>query len=369
MDERKRPEKPLSPEIVKLTDKLVKDPKSRFFVPLAEEYLKAGLPDEAVIVLTDGLKIHPNLHAARTILGKVYLEKGEMARAKTEFEQVVKADPENLLAHRKLAKLYKDAGQADKARISCQAVLSLNPKDAEMRSIIEELNRIESAERQMAEAGETPSTAPSSIKMSVEQTAYAEPERGREPEASEPIVSGAPSVSIEAADASSAPHEPEPASPVLVETPVGPAAGVAQTQVPSMEEAPAASSPVEEITSEALADLYIEQGHYEKGIAIYRRLLAKDPENPALFKKLDETVKLIRLLSEGPQIKPKLKPVAETAAPASFPSPVASNTAAYPDEPLGVETPSPAADRDRQRIQKIQRLQAWLDSIKKGQNR
>src|SRR3990172_10307820 len=93
-------EQSLSPEIIKLTEKMARDPASRFFVPLAEEYMKCGMVDEALMVLTDGLKVHPHYIGAHVSLGKVYLEKGMKGEARGEFEQVVRANPENILAHR-----------------------------------------------------------------------------------------------------------------------------------------------------------------------------------------------------------------------------------------------------------------------------
>ena len=72
----------LSPEIGKLTEKLQKDPSSKLFFPLAEEYIKCNMLEEAIIVLTDGLKTHPGFHAARVSLGKVYLQKGRAGEAR-----------------------------------------------------------------------------------------------------------------------------------------------------------------------------------------------------------------------------------------------------------------------------------------------
>ncbi|MBI3812738.1 MAG: tetratricopeptide repeat protein [Nitrospirae bacterium] len=370
-DQKKGQEKPLSPEIAKLSEKLAKDPKSRLFVPLAEEYLKSGFLDEAVMVLTDGLKVHPNFHAARATLGKVYLEKGQIAEAKSEFEQVIKTDPENLLAHRKLAKLYKESGQLDKARISCQAVLSSNPKDAEMKLIIEELDLVHQAARQRAQERSTLSMGSGSDKMQVEQTSHAQPEPGRGPAVIEMKSTETPPP-VELAPASDyipvTPADPaKPGLPVFklkkpAETPPKPESGIEDASEAFVDEAPPASPTTEEITTEALADLYIKQGHYEKGLAIYRRLLAKDPNNQALFRKLDETVELSKLLTEGPKIKGGPPPAAESPAAGPVPAPAPST------EPPPAE-PAPPPDRERQKMQKIQRLQLWLDSIKKGQDR
>jgi hypothetical protein len=396
MDKKKGQEKSLSPEIIKLSEKLSKDPKSRLFVPLAEEYLKSGMTHEALIVLTDGLKIHPNFHTARSILGKVYIEMGQVAEARAEFEQVIKADPENLLAHRKLAKLYKEAGQTDKARNSCKAVLSSNPKDTEMKLILDELDRIEASKKQKTQEQMTVSAESESVKLPVEPTAHIQATPRSEAAVAE--ISPSPIEAPPPAEVSSAPVEvpppvveapkiqgnvaaPEPAAVERKETllsledilgaPVSEApaienaqevleTGTGSSHKPSVEPAPVASPPTEEITTEALADLYVKQGFYEKGIAIYRRLLANDPTNQALFKKLDETVDLARLLTEGPQLKTNTKPGAEASPPSAAPPPEAPQTSPP------AET-APGGERDQQKVLKIQRLQSWLDSIKKGQ--
>ena len=132
-------EKSLSLEIVKLTEKMASDPSSRLFVLLAEEYMKSGMVDEAHMVLTEGLKIHPKYLGAHVSLGKLYWQQGKKQEAKEELEQVVKANPDNVLAHRYLVQIYKDEGQINSALSSCRMILSLNPKDPEMREVLEDL--------------------------------------------------------------------------------------------------------------------------------------------------------------------------------------------------------------------------------------
>ena len=46
-------------EIDRLALAFAKEPGSKVFIPLAEEYGKAGMWEEAVAVLEDGLKINP----------------------------------------------------------------------------------------------------------------------------------------------------------------------------------------------------------------------------------------------------------------------------------------------------------------------
>lgn len=129
----------LSPEIEKLAEKLAKDPSSKLFLPLGEEYAKGGMLEEAITVLKDGLKHHPNYISARVALGKVYLKKGLTKEALEEFKRVVTANPDNLLAHKKLVEIHNKLGNIKDAIKSCNTILLLNPKDEEIKGLLKQL--------------------------------------------------------------------------------------------------------------------------------------------------------------------------------------------------------------------------------------
>ena len=118
-----------SEEIERLREKIEKDPNSKLFVPLAEEYKKAGMYDEAIDALIKGLEKQPSYLSARVSLGKIYVERGMLADAMAEFEKVIAAIPENLYAHKKLAEIYRELGDKDKAIREFKTVLKLNPLD------------------------------------------------------------------------------------------------------------------------------------------------------------------------------------------------------------------------------------------------
>ncbi|MGH7254725.1 MAG: tetratricopeptide repeat protein, partial [Nitrospirales bacterium] len=103
----------LSPEITKLTKALAKDPKSKLFMPLAEEYVKIGMLEDAVAVLENGLKHYPTFVTARVALGRLYFQLENGAKARTMLEEATKLSPENLLAHKTLARVYERAGAVD----------------------------------------------------------------------------------------------------------------------------------------------------------------------------------------------------------------------------------------------------------------
>jgi tetratricopeptide (TPR) repeat protein len=129
-----------SKDIEKLKDKFQKDPNSKLFLPLAEEYRKEGMLDEAVEVLQGGVERHPSYTSARVLLGKIYLEKGMLDEAKREFEHVIATVPDNLFAQKKLAEIYRDTGETELAMKAFRSILKLNPMDEEA------LNRLKDVE-------------------------------------------------------------------------------------------------------------------------------------------------------------------------------------------------------------------------------
>jgi Tetratricopeptide repeat len=113
------------------------------------------MPEEAVMTLEEGLKIHPAYMSARVLLGKAHLMLGEMDKACEQFENVIKAVPDNLFALRKLGEIYLAQAKRDEALKNFRILAILSPKDEELNSIISQL-----------EAGNLP---PSPLEMPVQK--------------------------------------------------------------------------------------------------------------------------------------------------------------------------------------------------------
>jgi len=126
-------------EIAKLTERIAKDPKSKLFVPLAEEHKKAGDIEMAILVLMEGLRSNPGYVTARSFLGRLLMDKGDLDGAQKELEEVIKAIPDNLLAQRKLGDLYVLQGRGGDALQRYKAALALNPGDKELPSLLADL--------------------------------------------------------------------------------------------------------------------------------------------------------------------------------------------------------------------------------------
>lgn len=128
-------------EIDRMALQLAKDPQSKVFLPLAEEYCKAGMWHEAAGVLEDGLKFYPGFITAMVVLGRAYDQLGQSTKAKALLEEAVRVSPENLRAHRTLIKIYVAQGASAEALRSCEVILALNPRDEEARAIREKLGK------------------------------------------------------------------------------------------------------------------------------------------------------------------------------------------------------------------------------------
>src|SRR5262245_35615129 len=122
-------------EIDRLATQLAKDPHSKAFLPLAEEYCKVGMWEEAVSVLEAGLKYYPGFITAMVVLGRAYDQLKQATKARAVLEGAIKLSPENLRAHRTLMRIYAAQGLTQDARKSCGVILAMNPKDEEALSV------------------------------------------------------------------------------------------------------------------------------------------------------------------------------------------------------------------------------------------
>ena len=122
-------------EIDRLATQLAKNPRSKAFLPLAEEYCKVGMLEEAVSVLEQGLKHYPAFITAMVVLGRAYDQLNQPTKARAVLEGAIKLSPDNLRAHRTLIKIYAAQGLTQEALSSCRVILTMHPKDEEALSV------------------------------------------------------------------------------------------------------------------------------------------------------------------------------------------------------------------------------------------
>lgn len=129
----------LPPEIDKLTQQLVLDPKSKVFAQLADAYRKAGMLDEAIETCKRGVEQNPEFATGHLVLGRCFLAKKMHALAVEELQAAARIDPQNLAAYRLLAGAYEEQGQTEEAVRYYQRILDLEPGESEIEQKIERL--------------------------------------------------------------------------------------------------------------------------------------------------------------------------------------------------------------------------------------
>lgn len=412
-----------SSEIAKLTERIAKDPKSKLFVPLAEEYKKAGDIEMSIHVLTEGLKHNPGYITAKSFLGRLLLEKGDLAAAKKEFEDVVKTIPDNLMAQRKLGDIYALEGNREKALEHYKVAQSLNPRDEEVRSLISDIEAGRSVNDRIIT--QTPASGRKSpISVPKTEPPLSKPEASiNRPRPATLVATHTMPVEEEAEEVLIVePLEEDVGLPLsapldfLAETQAGPAfeETVAEPAVlftapaldvekmQSLHEEPLAaglprledreaSKKADDLTTNTLAELYISQGFYEKAIDIYERMLAEDPGNKALMDKLVQVRAManqgvLEKASTTPAPGPSLEDMAAWIPPSEEPEPFHGIGADFPSAAGVVEEFEPrpyghpkvdAAPEmsegqpgmDKKKKETIDRLEQWLRNIMKEKQR
>ena len=277
---------------------------SRTFVAEAKDLSDAGQFGEAIKVLQQGLQQFPKMVSARVLLGEVYWTSGDVALARVELEQVIKASPDNFAAHRKLALVYRDLGDHPAAIKACETILKANPKDREMGELLDELLGGPQAEKPDAgEKGVSVRAAGRSETQAVADRSEEEAKATRSTGRRAKSKVAAPAPSAPAAEAHAEELESSPAS------------------------AKASTAQAEETDSETLAELYVGQGLREEGLAVYRRLAAKSPDDLRLQARIEAL--------ESPSVKVD-----------TIPSPPK-------------ETPAQATRKSH-----VRRLEGWLEVIR-----
>jgi len=291
----------LSEEIERLVQRAEQDPRTHTFARLADLYRKTGDVTRALAVIERGLKHHPHYLNARIVHARVLSDLGRRTEARRAFERVLRIDSENLVAQAALAELGVDLPATNPRRGSAGP--------GEGAGWLARLDE-DWQETRGGNGNEVAATASDGEK----DAATPEPATAEEhTSAEEP---GAEPPSPEARG----PEEPSP--PDRTQEPAH--------QEPISQELTTADGGLETAT---LAALYVRQGLFDRSIAIYERLLARDPYNVRLASALEDA----RRRTEPSGADPRDPRGAETA-PAPFPTSGVEQ---------GGNPPLPAGDRRR----------------------
>ena len=296
-------EQDLGTEIIRFREMLEREPNSYCFAPLADLYRKSGLLDDAIAVARRGCEIHPDYVGGFLALGRACREKGLNDESRAALEKVMAITPDNLLAQKLLSRIYIDQGDKRTAEKSLRSVLAQSPDDLETRALLDSLMK-ESAGQTASEEGE--------FELLDDDDGILEDLEIIEELSDEDLLD----------------FDVETLSPEEEESVSG------------------FSGPMLTVT---MAELYLSQGFVSKALAIYREMLAADPGNADLQRRILDAAAIIEKDAVG-----------ETGAPA-----VRSGEPSLwiPPGPVPKREVLAASGADRDTV--VETLEQWLEAIKR----
>lgn len=222
--------------------RLAQDPSSRLFAQLAEEHRRAGDSTEAIRVVRAGLLHHPVYPSARLTLGRALLDTGDAAGARGELAEALRQAPENIQARRFLGQALEAVGDLEGALAQYGQTLKLAPGDRELEVRVRELKARLSVPASPRGAQEAPAALPASDITGGDGT----PEDARgEGGATGPVAGSLPFISA------------------------------------------------------TLGELYLRQGLAERAAAVYRQVVARQPNDTRARNRLAEIESLARMQADA----------------------------------------------------------------------
>lgn len=306
--------------IRELEKRVAREPGSRSFVPLADEYRRAGRLPDAIKTLEGGLLVHEGYVAARVALARAFLEAGRIEDSVAAFSRALADDPSNLVAAKALGDLHLSRGEtleALKRYLRYRAISG----DRRLDALIERLQAETGPAHPVPEV--TPAaTPPEVIGSRIEPAVPITPPPALVDPMAIPPFEFAPRRQADPFDISEISYKrPSGSVPIADDSPEVPSRDVsldALASAPKAEEeiitrkirlpeatwpfeparpaapvvAPVAKAEPVSPSGRTLADLYFEQQHYADAARMYAALLSDDPSNDELRRLRDEAGRL-----------------------------------------------------------------------------
>jgi len=267
-----------SPRIEELRQKFHENPR-RYFAPLANEYRKAGDPEQAIAICRAHLAQQPGHMSGHVVYGQALYDAHRTDEAREVFQLALALDPENIIVLRHLGDIARQRGDIEEARSWYSRALDGDPHDAEVAAYLAELT-----EPLLSGGDENESAAPATSDTGKEPAAPAE---DIEKEPASPYAE--PASVADVPEASALSNESPYLEPQEKTSATAGEADADVARLPDKKELqPTPTSESFPIVTRTLAELYLEQGHIEPALDIYRQLAAHEPEDPGIRARIEE---------------------------------------------------------------------------------
>ena len=322
-----------STRIDELRQKFHENPR-RYFAPLANEYRKAGDPEQAIAICRAHLAQQPGHMSGHVVYGQALFDANRKEEARGVFEKALALDPDNAIVLKQLGDIAREKGESKEARHWYSRAIDLDPSDREVAAYIAELTEPETEEAPAA-PGSAPhipdreNVEPSFVESSFVEQSFVE------------------SSAVESSAVESS-HAPDLAAPEIAAEPepVIPPVDVESEPAPAAEEPEWRKTPPHEdspFVTRTMAELYASQGYRQAALDVYRQLALHHPDDKEIFDRIEALER-----EESQKSAAAVEPVAQTPAPDLIPfEPVISDLPVEPHEMDIDKTPAfPPTDED-----------------------
>jgi predicted Zn-dependent protease/predicted regulator of Ras-like GTPase activity (Roadblock/LC7/MglB family) len=127
----------MSDEIRRMSDELARDPASLVFLPLAEALRRQGQLDHALRIVARGVERHPANADAHDLLARIAVDRGELDRAASAWEAVLRVAPTHVGARKGLGFLCFQQGRLEEAEAHLSDAAQCDPTHAGVAAALE----------------------------------------------------------------------------------------------------------------------------------------------------------------------------------------------------------------------------------------
>lgn len=275
-----------------------KDPRSKVFAPLAESFRKLGMIDDALKVLREGIRNHPNYPLGYIVLAHCYYDQGKFELTYNTLRPIISQNADNISLQKIFAQACVQLGHLEEALDTYKYLLFMNPQDkffAEQVRKLEDDLQVGHKRIGLDQLIKAPNLTVTEVPKEISDDDWVQVDFTDQ----SPAKIEAPEE--KAADESDAWVMKKPGLHPILESEEVPTrdleddfyADEFEDEHGNIEEVNAGTINVDSpIVSHTLIDLYCSQHYYEKAIELLEKMIELNPDDRASRKKLQEVKEL-----------------------------------------------------------------------------
>lgn len=283
-----------------------KNPRSKVFAPLAEAFRKLGMLDDALKILRDGIRNHPNYALGYIVLAHCYYDQEKYELTYNTLRPIISQNADNISLQKIFAQACIHLGHLEEALDTYKYLLFLNPRDkffaTEVKKLEDDLmvGHKKLTLDQLIKAPDMPIPVSDSVDDDWVQVDFNRTHKKALPESKKPM-------------------EPEPVQddewvmnkpgdeqkpnlhPILTKETVSHRdleddffADEFEEESGNIDEVNASISTDSPIVSHTLIDLYCGQQYFDKAIELLEKILELNPHDQNSIRKLEEVRQMKR---------------------------------------------------------------------------